>query len=68
MTISKVVPKALDSGCEVQMVGLNFGSAFDSVNHEALNFNLRQLGLVGVYLSLLIEFLVDTAQGGCRLL
>ena len=35
LTISNVVQKALDSGLEVRMVGLNFSAAFDHVNHEA---------------------------------
>ena len=62
LTITNVVQKALDSGCEVRMVGLDFSAAFDHVNHEALIFKLRQLGLGGAFLSILIEFLTDRVQ------
>ena len=62
LTITNVVQKALDSGCEVRMVGLDFSAAFDCVNHEALIFKLRQLGLGGAFLSILIEFLTDRVQ------
>ena len=62
LTITSVVQKALDSGCEVRMVGLDFSAAFDRVNHEALVFKLRQLGLGGAFLSILIEFLTDRVQ------
>ena len=62
LTITNVVQKALDSGCEVRMVGLDFSAAFDRVNHKALIFKLRQLGLGGAFLSILIEFLTDRKQ------
>ena len=39
------------------MVGLDFGAAFDSANHKALIFKLRQLGVGGPFLSILTEFL-----------
>ena len=42
LTITNFVQKALDSGCEVRMVGLDFSAAFDWVNHKALVFKLRQ--------------------------
>ena len=62
MTITNVIQKALDSGCEVRMVGLDFSAAFDRVNYEALISKLRQLGLSGAFLSILIEFLTDRVQ------
>ena len=33
LTIISAVQKSLDTGCEVHMIGLDFSSAFDSVNH-----------------------------------
>ena len=65
LTITNVVQKALDSDCEVRMVGLDFSAAFDHVNHEALLFKLRQLGLGGAFSSILIEFLTESAEGCC---
>ena len=62
LTITNVVQKALDSGCEVRMVGLDFSAAFDRVNHEALIYKLRQLGVGGPFLGILIEFLTDRLQ------
>ena len=62
LTITNFVQKALDCGCEVHMVGLNFSTAFDRVNHEALKFKLRQLGVGGPFLSILTEFLLNRLQ------
>ena len=45
LTITNFVQKALDSGCEVRMVSLEFSAAFDRVNHKALIFKLRQLSV-----------------------
>ena len=36
LTITNVVQKALDSGCEVRMVGLDFSAAFDRINRMSL--------------------------------
>ena len=44
------------------MVGLDFSAAFDRVNHKALIFKLRQLGVGGPFLSTLTEFLSNTLQ------
>ena len=62
LTITNLVQKALDSGCEVRMIGLDFSAAFDRVNHEALIFKLRQLGIGGPFLNILTEFLTDRVQ------
>ena len=59
LTINNIVQKALDSGCEVRMVGFDFSEAFD---HEALIFKLRQLGLGVNFLRILIEFLTNRVQ------
>ena len=44
------------------MVGLDFSAAFNRVNHKALIFKLRQLGVGGPFLSILTEFLLDRQQ------
>ena len=62
LTITKFVQKALDSGCEVRMACLDFSAAFNWVNHEALVFNLRQLGVGGPFLTILTEILSNRLQ------
>ena len=62
LTITNFVQKALDCGCEVHMVGLDFSAAFDHVNHKVLIFKLRQLGVGGPFLSILTEFLSNALQ------
>ena len=62
LTITNFVQKALDCGCEVHMVGLDFSAAFDRENHKALIFKLRQVDVVGPFLSILTEFLSNTLQ------
>ena len=62
LTITNLVQKALDSGCEVRMIGLDFSAAFDRVNHQALIFKLKHLGIGGPFLSILTEFLTDRLQ------
>ena len=57
LTITNFVQKALDCGSEVHMVGLDF-----SVNHKALIFKLRQLGVGGLFLSILTKFLSNRLQ------
>ena len=43
LTITNVVQKALDSGCEVHIFGLNFIVIFDRVSHEFLGLELFKL-------------------------
>ena len=64
LTITNSVQKALDSGCEVRLVGLDFSAAFDRISHKALVFKLRQLGVGGPFLSILTEFLSNRLD--CR--
>ena len=49
--------KSLDIGFEVHMIGLDFTSAFDCAYHYALIFKLRQMGIGGTALNIIIEFL-----------
>ena len=58
LTITNFVQKALNCGCEVHMVDLDFSAAFDRINHKALIFKLRQLGVGGPFLSILTEFFI----------
>ena len=62
LTISNVVLKALDSGLEVCMVGLDFSAAIDHVNHEALIFKLHQPGTGSSFFNILIELLSNSKQ------
>ena len=50
LIITKFVQKALDCGCKVRMVGLDLSAVFDRVNHKALIFKLRQLGVGALFL------------------
>ena len=54
--------KSLDTGCEVHMIGLDFSSAFDHVSHEAFIFRLRQMGIGGTFLNIMVEFLTGRKQ------
>ena len=58
LTITNFVQKALDCGCEVRIVCLDF----DRVNHKALLFKLGQLGVGGPFLSILTEILSNRLQ------
>ena len=62
LTISDRVQRALDSGFEARMVGLDFSAAFDRVNHNALIYKLRQLSIGGPFLNILMDFLTDRKQ------
>ena len=66
LTISNTVQKALDLGQEVCMMGLDFSAAFDRVNHKALLFKLKQLGIGGPFFNILSEFLSNRTQSCCR--
>ena len=53
---------SLDSGREVRLVSLDFSSAFDRVNHKALLYKLRLLGVGGSVLGILSDFLAERKQ------
>ena len=44
------------------MIGLDFSAAFDRVNHKALLFKLKQLGIGGPFFNILSEFLSNRKQ------
>ena len=52
LTISSYLQRALDCGLEARMVGLDFSAAFDRVNHAALIYKLKLLGLGGPFLNI----------------
>ncbi|MEL7079479.1 MAG: reverse transcriptase family protein, partial [Cyanobacteria bacterium J06582_2] len=52
----------LDNGFETRIVQLDFSAAFDLVNHKALIFKLKGLGIGGWVLDLLECFLTDRKQ------
>ena len=62
LTISDRVQRALESCSEAHLVGLGFSAAFDCVNHKALIYKLRQFGIGGPFLNILIESLTDRKQ------
>ena len=62
LTISDRVQRALDTGSEARLIGLDFSAAFDRVNHQALIYKLKQLGIGGPFLNILTEFLTDRKQ------
>ena len=53
---------SLDSGHESRLVSLDFSSAFDRVNHKALLYKLRLLGVGGSILGILTDFLSGRRQ------
>ena len=53
---------ALDSGAEMRTVQIDFSAAFDRVNHEALIYKLRDVGVSGSVLSIIRGFLSDRVQ------
>ena len=55
---------ALDTQSEARVISLDFSSAFDVVNHEALLFKLQSLGIGGVLLSIFKLFLFNCQQRG----
>ena len=57
-----MVQKSLNTGCEVFMIVLDFSLAFDHVHHEALILKLRQMGIGGTFLNIIVEFLTGRRQ------
>ena len=61
LTITNYVQEAMDCGCEVCMVGLDFSAAFYHVNHKALIFKLRVL--VALFLASQLNFYQIDCRG-----
>ena len=56
------IQASLDAGHESRIVSLDFSSAFDCVNHKALIFKLRCLGIGERVLDILTDFLTNRKQ------
>ena len=56
------IQSGLDKGYESRVVALYFSSAFDSVNHAGLLFKLQSLGVGGLFISILEQFLLNRQQ------
>ena len=65
LTFTSDIQAALDSGSETRAVALDFSSAFDSVNHRALIYKLKSIGVGGMFLKIIIEFLSNRQQRIC---
>ena len=65
LTISSYLQRSLDCGLEARMVGLDFSAAFDRVNHSALIYKLKLIGIGGPFLNIITEFLTDRTQRVC---
>ena len=53
---------SLDAGQESRLISLDFSSAFDKVNHRALLFKIRNLGVGDRFLDILNDFLSNRTQ------
>ena len=65
LSLSTILQGALDVGAEARMVGLDFSAAFDRVNHWALIYKLKLLGVGGPFINILSEFLLGRTQRVC---
>ena len=74
LDLTNFVQENLDKRYESRIVQIDFSAAFDLVNHSALIFKLRNVGVGGYILDILIDFLdnrhqrvvVDGAFSGVR--
>ena len=62
MAITHEINKSLDNGCEVRAVFLDISKAFDKVWHKGLIYKLKQNGISGKLLNLIIDFLSNRNQ------
>ena len=62
LTVSHLLQKSLDAGCESRVVQLDFSAAFDRVNHAGLIYKLQCVGVGGVLLDVCREFLSERSQ------
>ena len=68
--VSHTLQSALESGQETRIVQIDFGAAFDRVNHQGILNKLSSVGIGGSVLSVLTQFLSNRSQyvlvDGCR--
>ena len=62
LDISSLVQENLDKGFETRIVQIDFSAAFDLVNHRALVYKLKELGIGGNLLNILKDFLHNRKQ------
>ena len=62
LLVTHSIQASLDAGHETRMISLDFSSAFDRVNHKALLFKIRSLGIGGCFLDVLSDFLTNRQQ------
>ena len=62
LVLTQDLQLSLDKGAESRVVSLDFSSAFDLVNHQALLYKLKSVGVGGVVFDVLKEFLSDRMQ------
>ena len=55
--VSYTLQSALESGQEARIVEIDFGDAFDRVNHQGILYKLGSVGIGGSELSIQIQFL-----------
>ena len=57
LCVSHTLQNALQSGQEARIVQIDFGAAFDRVNHLGILYKLCSVGIRGPVLSILTQFL-----------
>ena len=57
LSVTHEIYKSFDDGCKVRGVFLDISKAFDKVWHNGLIYKLKQNGLSGDLLNLIIDFL-----------
>ena len=62
LSITHKIYKAFDDGHEIRAVFLDISRAFDRVWHEGIIFKLKQMGVEGDALNILISFLANCKQ------
>ena len=62
LDISSLVQENLDKGFETCIIQIDFSAAFDLVNHSALVYKLKELGIGGNLLNILKDFLHNRKQ------
>ena len=70
LCVSQTVQSVLENGKEARIVRIDFGAAFDRVNHLGILYKLYSVGIGCSVLSILTQFLSNRSQhvmvDGCR--
>ena len=59
--VAHITQEALDSGPEASLVQIDFSAAFDHVNHAAIIYKLKFVGVGGLVLLVIEELLYSTS-------